>query len=144
MASVKNSMMNRMLGPALLYGNYTWRHFLESIWQLKPEARVQFHEIGRGASISLMAVVGAACGLAAIGLARFVVPAREYAASPREWASERFHESRPARTGFIRRRGRDLPGEKRRSPVCFQIHDEILEVDAGFGHVAAVLLPINT
>ena len=38
--------------------------FLESIWRLKPEARVQFQEIGSGASIALMAVVGAACGLA--------------------------------------------------------------------------------
>jgi hypothetical protein len=44
--------------------------FLKSIWQLKPEARVQFLEIGRGASIALMAVVGVACGSAAIGLAR--------------------------------------------------------------------------
>src|SRR5207302_8677914 len=43
---------------------------LESIWQLKPEARVQFLEIGRGAAIAVMAVVGVACGLAAIGLAR--------------------------------------------------------------------------
>ena len=44
--------------------------FLESIWQLKPEARVQFLEIGCGASIAVMAVVGVACGSAAIGLAR--------------------------------------------------------------------------
>ena len=44
--------------------------FLDSIWQLKPEAPVQFLEIGRGASIALMAVVGVACGSAAIGLAR--------------------------------------------------------------------------
>src|SRR5205809_4814458 len=44
--------------------------FLESIWQLKPEARVQFLEIGRGASIAVMAVVGVACGSAAIGLGR--------------------------------------------------------------------------
>jgi len=44
--------------------------FLESIWQLKPEAPVQFLEIGRGTSIALMAVVGVACGSAAIGLAR--------------------------------------------------------------------------
>ena len=43
---------------------------LESIWQLKPEARVQFLEIGRGASIAVMAVVGVACGSAAIGLGR--------------------------------------------------------------------------
>ena len=44
--------------------------FLESIWRLKPEARVQFKEIGSGASIALMATVGMACGLAAVGLAR--------------------------------------------------------------------------
>ena len=44
--------------------------FLEVIWQLKPEARVQFEEIGRGVSIALMATVGTACGLAAMGLAR--------------------------------------------------------------------------
>ncbi|MDQ6911282.1 MAG: hypothetical protein M3128_00200 [Verrucomicrobiota bacterium] len=43
--------------------------FLESIWRLKPEARVQFEELGRW-SIALMAVVGAACGMAAIGLAK--------------------------------------------------------------------------
>jgi hypothetical protein len=44
--------------------------FLDSIWRLKPEARVQFQEIGRGASIALMTLVGVACGLSAIGLAR--------------------------------------------------------------------------
>ena len=43
--------------------------FLEPIWRLKPEARVEFQKIG-GASVVLMAVVGAACGLAAVGLAR--------------------------------------------------------------------------
>jgi hypothetical protein len=43
--------------------------FLEPIWRLKPEARVEFQKIG-GASVALMAVVGAACGLAAVGLAR--------------------------------------------------------------------------
>lgn len=43
--------------------------FLEPIWRLKPEARVEFHKIG-GASVLLMAVVGGACGLAAVGLAR--------------------------------------------------------------------------
>jgi hypothetical protein len=43
--------------------------FLESIWRLKPEARLEFQKIG-SASIALMAVVGAACGLSAIGLAR--------------------------------------------------------------------------
>jgi hypothetical protein len=44
--------------------------FLEPMWQLKPEARVQFLAIGRGTSIAIMAMVGAACGSAAIGLAR--------------------------------------------------------------------------
>ena len=43
--------------------------FLEPIWRLKPEAREQFHQIGNG-SAALMGVVGSACGLAAIGLAR--------------------------------------------------------------------------
>jgi sterol desaturase/sphingolipid hydroxylase (fatty acid hydroxylase superfamily) len=43
--------------------------FLEPIWQLKPQARVEFQQIGNW-SIALMAVVGAACGLAAIGLAK--------------------------------------------------------------------------
>ena len=44
--------------------------FLQSIWRLKPEARVQFLQIGRGLSIALMTIVGGACGLSAIGLAR--------------------------------------------------------------------------
>jgi len=44
--------------------------FLESIWRLKPEARIQFLQIGRGVSIALMIIVGGACGLSAIGLAR--------------------------------------------------------------------------
>ena len=43
--------------------------FLEPIWQVTPEARTQFQQIGNW-SVALMAVVGAACGLAAIGLAR--------------------------------------------------------------------------
>ena len=43
--------------------------FLEQIWRLKPEARDQFEQIGE-LSIALMAVVGTACGLSAIGLAR--------------------------------------------------------------------------
>jgi hypothetical protein len=43
---------------------------LDSIWRLKPEARTQFQEMGSRASIGLMILVGAACGLAAIGLAR--------------------------------------------------------------------------
>ncbi len=42
---------------------------LEPIWQLRPEARVEFEEIGTW-SIALMAIVGAACGLSAFGLAR--------------------------------------------------------------------------
>jgi hypothetical protein len=44
--------------------------YLESIWWLKPEAQSQFQAIGRGASVALMAVVAAACGLAAVGLAK--------------------------------------------------------------------------
>ena len=43
--------------------------FLEPIWRLKPEARVDFQQIGNW-SVALMAVVGSACGLAAVGLAR--------------------------------------------------------------------------
>jgi hypothetical protein len=43
---------------------------LDSIWQLKPDARAQFQQMGSGTSIALMALVGAACGLAATGLAR--------------------------------------------------------------------------
>jgi uncharacterized membrane protein (UPF0136 family) len=42
---------------------------LEPIWQLKPEVRVDFRKMGRW-SVVLMAVVGAACGLAAVGLAK--------------------------------------------------------------------------
>jgi hypothetical protein len=42
---------------------------LEPIWQLKPQARVQFQQIGNW-SIALMLLVGTACGLAAIGLAK--------------------------------------------------------------------------
>jgi uncharacterized membrane protein (UPF0136 family) len=42
--------------------------FLEPIWRLKPDA-LEFQKIG-SASVALMAVVGTACGLAAIGLAR--------------------------------------------------------------------------
>ena len=43
--------------------------FLDPIWQLKPEARVQFQQIG-GWSVLLMAGVGIGCGLASIGLFR--------------------------------------------------------------------------
>jgi uncharacterized membrane protein (UPF0136 family) len=42
---------------------------LEPIWRLKPNARVEFQKIG-SLSMALMAVVGAACGLAAVGLAK--------------------------------------------------------------------------
>jgi H+/Cl- antiporter ClcA len=45
--------------------------FLEPIWRLKPEARVEFQKIGNW-SVAVMAVVGAACGLAAIGLVKNV------------------------------------------------------------------------
>jgi hypothetical protein len=65
--------------------------FLESIWQLKPEARVQFLEIGRGASIALMTVVGVACGSAAIGLARNAEWGRRLAnRGPRRESNRRF------------------------------------------------------
>jgi hypothetical protein len=43
---------------------------LDSIWRLKPEAHTQFQQMGSGASIALMTLVGGACGLAAIGLVR--------------------------------------------------------------------------
>jgi hypothetical protein len=43
--------------------------FLEPIWRLRPDARTEFQEFGEW-SIALMAAVGAACGLAAFGLAR--------------------------------------------------------------------------
>ena len=43
--------------------------FLEPIWRLRPDARVEFQKLGHW-SVLLMAVVGAACGLAAVGLAR--------------------------------------------------------------------------
>ena len=43
--------------------------FLEPIWRLKPEARLEFQKMGNW-SVALMAVVGTACGLAAVGLAR--------------------------------------------------------------------------
>ena len=42
---------------------------LEPIWHLKPQAQVDFRQIGNW-SIALMAMVGTACGLAAVGLAR--------------------------------------------------------------------------
>src|SRR5947207_15423208 len=42
---------------------------LEPIWRLRPDARGEFQEFGTW-SIALMAAVGAACGLAAFGLAR--------------------------------------------------------------------------
>ncbi len=43
--------------------------FLEPIWRVKPEARVEFQQIGHW-SVELMATVGTACGLAAWGLAK--------------------------------------------------------------------------
>ena len=43
--------------------------FLEPIWRLKPDAQVQFQQIGNW-SVALMAVVCVACGLAIVGLAK--------------------------------------------------------------------------
>jgi uncharacterized membrane protein (UPF0136 family) len=43
--------------------------FLDVIWRLRPDARTELDEIGIWAVV-LMAAVGAACGLAAFGLAR--------------------------------------------------------------------------
>ena len=43
---------------------------LKSIWRLKPAAQTQFQTLGKGKSIALMIVVGAACGAAALGIAR--------------------------------------------------------------------------
>jgi hypothetical protein len=43
--------------------------FLEPVWRLRPEARIEFQKIGNW-SVALMAVVGVACGLSAIGLAK--------------------------------------------------------------------------
>jgi hypothetical protein len=45
--------------------------FLESIWRLRPEARLEFQQFGDWA-VALMGAVGAGCGLAAFGLARGV------------------------------------------------------------------------
>src|SRR5213079_1630047 len=43
--------------------------FLEPIWRLRPDARIEFQKLGNW-SIPLMATVGTACGLASLGLAR--------------------------------------------------------------------------
>jgi len=43
--------------------------FSEMIWRVRPDAQIGFQEFGEW-SIALMAAVGAACGLAAFGLAR--------------------------------------------------------------------------
>jgi hypothetical protein len=43
--------------------------FLETIWRLRPDARADLEDFGMW-SIALMATVGAACGLSALGLAR--------------------------------------------------------------------------
>ena len=42
---------------------------LEPIWRLNPDAHLQFQKLGR-LSILLMLIVGAACALASIGLAK--------------------------------------------------------------------------
>lgn len=52
--------------------------FLKPIWRLKPEARVEFQQIGNW-SVALMAVVGTACGLAALGLAKNAEWGRRFA-----------------------------------------------------------------
>ena len=41
---------------------------LDSLWRLNPDAQVEFQQLGK-LSILLMLIVGAACALAAIGLA---------------------------------------------------------------------------
>jgi len=51
---------------------------LDPIWRLKPEARMEFQKMG-SASVALMAVVGAACGLAAAGLAKNAEWGRRFA-----------------------------------------------------------------
>ena len=43
--------------------------FLDPIWRLRPDARAEFQKLGSW-SIALMVTVGAACGLASLGLAR--------------------------------------------------------------------------
>lgn len=43
---------------------------LKSIWRLKPAAQIQFQKLGIDGSIALMICVGAACGAAAVGIAR--------------------------------------------------------------------------
>ena len=43
--------------------------FLNSLWRLRPDARADLEEFGMW-SIAIMATVGAACGLSALGLAR--------------------------------------------------------------------------
>jgi len=42
---------------------------LEPIWELRPDAHIEFQKLGNW-SVGLMALVGTACGLAAFGLAR--------------------------------------------------------------------------
>ena len=42
---------------------------LEPIWRLRPDVKIEFQKLGNW-SVLLMATVGLACGLAALGLAR--------------------------------------------------------------------------
>jgi hypothetical protein len=42
---------------------------LEPVWRLRPDARLEFQKLGNW-SVLLVATVGIACGLAALGLAR--------------------------------------------------------------------------
>src|SRR2546423_14286055 len=43
--------------------------FLDPIWRLRPDARIEFQKLGNWAVV-LMATIGFACGLAAFGLGR--------------------------------------------------------------------------
>ncbi len=43
--------------------------FLDPIWRLRPDARIEFQKMGNW-SVLLMATVGLACGFAALGLAK--------------------------------------------------------------------------
>lgn len=43
---------------------------LDAVWRLNPEARIGFQYLGVPLAVALMATVGTACALAAVGLAR--------------------------------------------------------------------------
>jgi hypothetical protein len=52
--------------------------FLEPIWQLRPDARIEFQKLGNW-SVLLMTTVGVACGLASFGLVRDAEWGRRFA-----------------------------------------------------------------